>query len=374
VSLDALRGVAALAVVFWHWQNFFYNGTTPGNIERSTLPLYSVFFLFYEKGWMAVDIFFSLSGFIFFWLYSQRVTSREIGVAEFSVLRISRLYPLHLITLVVVALLQWELRSRTGDFFVYSINDAYHFILNLLFVSGWRTSFGDSFNAPVWSVSVEMFLYAAFFALCRLGRPTWGRILILILIGAMLKFFIPIGRGVFSFFLGGATYYVYAGIVSRGNVRRFLRAFAVAAVAGWLLAAIVIRLHPAGAGTTETGSAVFQDRAANLLVTGILMPLTILVLALTETVRKGFGRHLSFLGDISYSSYMLHFPLQLAIFSVLTIAGVSARIYYNPATLIGFFLTLIGLSLLSYRYLERPAQKAIRRRWTISARVWSAQP
>jgi peptidoglycan/LPS O-acetylase OafA/YrhL len=372
VSLDALRGVAALAVVFWHWQNFFYHGTTPGSIERSAQPLYSVFFVFYEKGWMAVDIFFSLSGFIFFWLYSERVTRRAIAAWEFLVLRVSRLYPLHLLTLVIVAVLQWQLFSRTGDFFVYSFNDAYHFVLNLLFVSAWRTSFGDSFNAPVWSVSVEMFLYGVFFLLCRLSRPTWPRLLVLILMGALLKFFIPIGRGLFSFFIGGATYYIYAAVLSRGHLQRDAKAAVPIAVVGWLLAAVAIRLGAAfGVGGT---SPIVADRIANLLATGFLMPFTILTLAMLETARPGFGHSLSFLGDISYSSYMLHFPLQLAAVSVLGVIGVGTAIFYSTWTLLAFFAVLIAVSLLSYHYVERPAQRALRRRWAVSARAWRAQP
>jgi len=374
VSLDALRGVAALAVVFWHWHNFFYNGTAPPTVDRSALPLYSVFFLFYERGWMAVDIFFSLSGFIFFWLYSSRIADRSVGVAEFSILRLSRLYPLHLLTLVAVALFQWEFKRRTGDFFVYSLNDAYHFVLNLFFVSGWRTSFGDSFNAPVWSVSVEMFLYGAFFALCRWSRPTWPRLLALIIIGAVLKFYIPIGRGIFSFFLGGATYYVYTMLVSRGNLRRLLAPLLTTATVGWLFAALAIRFSyfAQNASTSSSNEMVF--RGANLLVTGLLMPFTILTLAVTETVNRGFGKGLAWLGDISYSSYMIHFPLQLVVFYAVSVLGISADIFFSPLSLVGFLLLLIGLSLLSYHRIERPAQKAIRKRWAISPRVLSAHP
>jgi peptidoglycan/LPS O-acetylase OafA/YrhL len=48
-SLDALRGVAALVVIFWHWQHFFYRGTQPGRLAFSDLPLFDVFFLFYTQ-------------------------------------------------------------------------------------------------------------------------------------------------------------------------------------------------------------------------------------------------------------------------------------------------------------------------------------
>jgi peptidoglycan/LPS O-acetylase OafA/YrhL len=64
-ALDALRGVAALAVVLWHWQHFFFQGAMPGSLQAEQQPLYSVFSIFYRHGGDAVALFFSLSGFIF---------------------------------------------------------------------------------------------------------------------------------------------------------------------------------------------------------------------------------------------------------------------------------------------------------------------
>ena len=69
-SLDALRGLAALGVVLWHWQHFFTKGMgLPYHAE--TLPFFGLLFPFYRFGWLAVFLFFSLSGFVFFWLYAQ---------------------------------------------------------------------------------------------------------------------------------------------------------------------------------------------------------------------------------------------------------------------------------------------------------------
>lgn len=361
-SLDALRGLAALAVVFWHWQHFFYHGTTPQHFDRSSQPFYSVFFLFYEKGWMGVDFFFCLSGFIFFWLYAQRITKRRIGLSDFSVLRLSRLYPLHLATLLIVAVLQWRLLARTGEFFVYSLNDGYHFLLNLLFISGWRTSFGDSFNAPVWSVSVEMFLYALFFALCVAGRPGWFSLLSLAVMGALLKFYTPIGRGIYCFFLGGAAYYTYEMLFVRKLVLRALKPLGVLVVVGWAAIVIGVKIG-VPADSPGAGNAVLIGRAINLVVTGVLMPMTILLLAVAETVRNDLGKRFGFLGDISYSSYLLHFPLQLLAVTSLGLLGVAPTFYYRRSALVGFFVLLLTLSLLTYRYFERPLQDLIRRRW-----------
>src|SRR4030067_380382 len=94
-SLDVTRGLAALSVVFWHWQNFFWDGNESGKIDLASAPLYGLFFPFYDRGLLAVYYFFSISGFVFFWLYSERIRNRDISVWNFSVFRFLRLYPLH---------------------------------------------------------------------------------------------------------------------------------------------------------------------------------------------------------------------------------------------------------------------------------------
>ena len=105
-ALDALRGAAALAVVFWHWQHFGAMGPVEQSLERNLQPQYEVFRIFYDHGWLAVDLFFSLSGFIFFWLYSQTISQHRIGPTRFFILRFSRLYPLHIATLLFVTIAQ----------------------------------------------------------------------------------------------------------------------------------------------------------------------------------------------------------------------------------------------------------------------------
>ena len=151
-SLDALRGLAALAVVLWHWQHFFYQGTRPHMPDIQRLPLSPLLSLFYTQGWLGVDLFFALSGFILYWLYSERVAERRISAPTFWLLRFSRLYPLHFATLIAVAIGQWLYMRETGDFFVYQFNDTRHFVLQLFLASEWGLQRGYSFSGPVWSV------------------------------------------------------------------------------------------------------------------------------------------------------------------------------------------------------------------------------
>ena len=83
-SLDIARGLAALAVVLWHWQHFFFVGTQlRSDFQPDRLPLHGVLRVFYEHGSLAVSLFFSLSGFVFFWLYSSQIATGSLKLRAF---------------------------------------------------------------------------------------------------------------------------------------------------------------------------------------------------------------------------------------------------------------------------------------------------
>lgn len=75
-SLDALRGVAAIFVVFWHFGSFL-----------APLAVGSAY--------LAVDLFFLMSGFVIANAYQDRL-SLSLGPVRFALLRLIRLYPLYL--------------------------------------------------------------------------------------------------------------------------------------------------------------------------------------------------------------------------------------------------------------------------------------
>jgi peptidoglycan/LPS O-acetylase OafA/YrhL len=368
-SLDALRGVAALAVVFWHWQHFFYDRATLSAAFRcEDQPFYPIFFVFYQGGAFAVNLFFSLSGFIFFWLYAQAIREGSMSAGRFFLLRFSRLYPLHWVTLAVVVLGQAALFRIQGHFFVYQHNDAYHFLLNLPLLSSVGLEKGESFNSPTWSVSVEVVLYVVFFLLCRWFRPGVRVLLVLAVVGlfAVPVLYWPLGHGLGSFFLGGCVYLVYLRVLRSRSRKTVTTVLAGLAVIFWVTAASSLYLQV----TTRQVLAALLLRVpssvplpSGIVATLVLFPLTILVLALVETERGTLGRRLSLLGDVSYSSYLWHFPLQLLFVLTALCLGGSRAVFHSPWVFLGFFALLLPLSLASYRYLEMPAQRYLRRVW-----------
>lgn len=365
-SLDFARGVAALAVVLWHWQHFFFNGSVPGVFQREVQPFYSVLFLFYEKGWFAVDFFFALSGFVFFWLYADPIRQRSVSTRRFFWLRLSRLYPLHLATLLLVAGLQWLYIRYHGGYFVYPLNDTYHFILNLFFAPAWGLEKGFSFNAPIWSVSVEILLYAMFFCVARWLPTRAVYALLLAMAGLYLQSYsVLIGRGVFAFYMGALVYVAYQKLVTGGLVYRGAKPLLLICLAAWLATLLEFQLGSLQAVLstfcTTSCTDTRLDQLKALWATGLLLPLTILCLAVSETAGKGGWERTAWLGDISYASYLLHFPLQLIFFTLLAGLLPERAIFYSPVLWGGYFAVLISCSLLTHRFFERPLQQWIRR-------------
>lgn len=362
-SLDVLRGLAALSVVLWHWQHFFLPFNPDGlPFEVARQPFYGLLSMFYQHGASAVQLFFCLSGFIFFWLYAGPVGQRAISFRSFSILRLSRLYPLHLLTLLLVAVGQMVHHRATGRWFVYPFNDGPHFLLHLSFLPVSLFEQQPGFNQPVWSVSVELIVYVLFFVFCRVFqriRPvTVAAMLALAVAGFGSRvLFNDIGQGIMGFFLGGIVFATYSHLVRPGASRVLSVAVPVAAAFAWGAA---FWLSRAGSESAPPMAGLFGKlmSSADVLV---LFPLTILSLALLETRRGTLGRRLAFVGDVSYSSYLLHFPLQLAVAIVAMRLGTPAAWFRSPWSLLVFFAVLLALAGASHRWFELPCQRVLRR-------------
>ncbi|MFZ0547479.1 MAG: acyltransferase [Candidatus Promineifilaceae bacterium] len=360
-SLDVSRGFAAIAVIIWHWQHFFYKGySLPQGFVRESQPLYRVLKIFYERGEIGVEYFFLLSGFIFFWLYRESIQNKITSGKVFFVQRFSRLYPLHLGTLLIVALLQAIYVSREGVSFVYPYNDAYHFILHLGFASYWGFQNGFSFNAPVWSVSIEVLLYFVFFLVALFRQGDGLFCLFISVLSFFMMFFTnsAIFRGLTMFFLGGYVFQLTYFISTKRQTLK--RSIYIATAVFWV--SVIINYYLIDLGAVVSGYGIIGD----ILLAGFplffLFPFTVCSLVLLEIDYGSFAKKLSWVGDITYSSYLLHFPLQILIVLAVSYGIISSEFYLSPLYLGLFFLVLIPLSYLVYRKFERPLQLYIRRR------------
>lgn len=150
-ALTSVRGIAAWWVVLYHF--------------RERLPSLGSEWLLsvIAHGYLAVDLFFILSGFVLALNYAEEFRERGslAGAVGFYRLRFARIYPLHLVMLMLFLLnpLAISLFSASGDTSAYPWD---YFVLSLFLVQNWGFSGAMAWNVPAWSISTEIFAYLFF--------------------------------------------------------------------------------------------------------------------------------------------------------------------------------------------------------------------
>jgi peptidoglycan/LPS O-acetylase OafA/YrhL len=347
--LEIIRFASAFAVLVWHYQHFTYVAATPTNFVRDHQPFYSLLKIFYDRGYYGVDIFWCISGFIFFWKYRDAIAKGLIGVRTFFVLRLSRLYPLHLATLLLVAMLQFGYFGSHRYFFVYQHNDFRHFLLQLTMASNWVHAHNKSFNAPIWSISLEILAYAIFFMVLRfLGRSILINVAILVLcsLAQMANLLHPIVECVAFFYAGG-----FAAIVSQTPTTNLQKA----ALKG--LAIFILAIAPITAWQYKLFD--FQEFYLPFLL--FYTPTALFLASEKPRAQPGVTRIIEAAGNMTYSSYLMHFPIQLAIALVYSFMNVPIP-FYSRSFFMAYISFVLTVSYFVYRYFEAPAQSFIRRK------------
>ncbi len=339
-ALDLSRLLAACAVLFWHYQHFFVPPVDYAfHVRRAAVtPLYHELWWLFDYGHVAVQYFWAVSGFVFAHVYLADAGAR----GRFWLARVARLWPLHLLTLLLVAGMQAAYSGINGTDFIYHQQTVKHFLLSLALAHYWGWQTDQSFNGPSWSLSTEILAYAAFWVLLPgLRRAP----LVLALAAAMLAlglFFGGFADGAvltcIGYFFGGAAVY---GAALRGNPGPL--AFAV------LSAALVFAAILSGWVWHSSDAATLAGTFAALLA-------MLAIDTADRTDRLGAARHL---GDASYGIYLWHFPLQLALVLLIDATLGSRAIARQPAFLVFFIGASILAGFASHRWFERPAQRLV---------------
>lgn len=343
-SLDAIRGLAALGVVLFHY-NF---------VALGAAPFAAIMEPVYEAGHYLVDLFFVLSGYLLASIYA--------GNRNFPALvwrRIARLVPLHWATLVLVLGLR-ALMADAGIPRPDENGDAYHFVLNLLLLNSVGLQQGFSFNTPSWSISVEWVVNLALFALiaCGVRRMLWPALaLVVVSAGLLLQY-----RGHLS---------------SAGMILGFLDATVLRGMVGFFMGTALASLLPiprlpqgqgklawdagfliaSGGMLAAMASEDFRAaRGADFLLPMLLMPVMIASSLRGRIVPAVLSLPpLRILGEISYSIYLIHFPMLIVLILAKHYMGIDAAA--DSLAQLGIYLAMtLGLSCLSWRYFEVPMQ------------------
>jgi len=343
-GLELLRFASALAVLIWHYQHFWYVADMPVDFIREKQPLYGLLWPLYNYGVYGVQVFWIISGYIFFWKYAAGIADGRVSGWKFLVLRFSRLYPLHLVTLVAVVVLQWKFQALSGQPFVYPNNDGFHLMLQLGLASNWGWEVGPSFNGPIWSISLEVVVYGLFFGVMRLvgsGRWVAPGMLLLGALGYLLKIPSQIFQCVFCFFLGGFVAQTGGGWPRKQGVDWLLRLLLLSAPLvffgyGWQTSKPLLHLFVVGYSAT-------------------------LIHWLAEycSLPRASQYWVELAGNLTYSSYLLHFPVQLSLMLLSAQIGRSLP-KDSPAFLAAYLAVTFLLALWVYDRFEMPMQARIR--------------
>lgn len=335
--LDFTRLLAAVAVLFWHYQHFFVTpALTDHDIDRSISPWYAPLQLLYDNGHLAVQYFWAVSGFVFAHVYLSDPQAR----GRFWRARFARLWPLHLLTLVLVAVLQATYVAGHGVAFIYTHNAPLDFVQNAALAHYWFGTEVQTFNGPTWSLSTEIVAYALFWLVLPLLRrdPLAAGLAVCLALAVVINGFTHEKLVVLCllYFFGGVVIY---GAALRGWVRP--TTMLAAAALSFALFAI-----------EHFGKA--PDHVVRLPVTFAVLFLTLAAETALGPREFRLGRRL---GDASYGTYLWHFPLQLVLVLLVDQALGSRDIVRHPAFLLAFVALAVLAGFASHRWLERPAQR-----------------
>lgn len=341
-SLTALRAFAALWVGLHHGFDSLEGVQGPGPLWLARL---------FSKGWLGVDLFFVLSGFIMAYTYQERLRSFSFEAYQtFLVRRFARIYPVHLFTLILFLLM--VIGGRIMGVFVdpenkYSLSE---FLSQALLLHGTGLIGPKGWNVPSWSISSEALAYVFFpLLLYPVSRATSvGRsvvsILGLLILAVSLALTLNDGKKFMLDF--NHTWFRILSEFTMGlllfNVTRFKRP---SGLYYGLVAASSLGILSQG---LVAGS--FYDFMYLVYFLLLIHSLTLL----PETAPWPWARTA---GEISFSFYLVHSLVIIALNQVIRKIPVLGEV---PFLSLGLFIVVSGgVAWLMYNYVETPARRLL---------------
>lgn len=364
-SLDGLRGLAALSVIFFH----------------TTWPSHLTSTAFAHNCYTAVDLFFLLSGFVIAASYATRLSSGQ-ELSAFMLRRFFRVYPLHiciLALLVAIECVKFAAQMRGGHAALAS-HDAFTgtrdvplLLANLFFVQGTGLFPETGWNVPSWSVSSEFVAYLLFAAAAFFGL-IHHRLFLIAAAGFGL-----IGYAVLALHFGSLD------LTADDGIFRCLAGFAIGVAlfrfcaddrfpglrgAGFVALSLLETL----ALLAVTLTLSFAHGAAIVLV----IPFFIALLLLFQMESGIFSRlmaraPLQWLGAVSYSVYLVHVPLRNVLVKAAQVFGAPAVLVAGERTVLKipategdallaiFLVATLLVAGLTFRFIEEPGRRLGRR-------------
>lgn len=370
-ALDGWRGFASVGVCLIHLQLNGYLTSAP-SLDSWT---------------MAVDFFFVLSGFVMARVYADGLVD-DASASRFIVRRLGRLWPLHVTMLalfVVVECLKLGLAGETGfasEHAAFGPARVPSDILPIaLFLQTARVGPGLTWNFPSWSISAEVWTYAVFalVALRTAGSPSRRALFAgTIALAVWLALAFGNGRGMISTDIYG--------------IGRCFLGFFTGVLAEWLHRTGSVRTLASGRAELPTAlvASLLLYAVADAPSLRFVAPFVFMTLVIAHAEDRGplsrllSGRPMQWLGQLSYSIYLSH--LFVAAYVVPRLSQMIDRVMPDALAarevlVAAIYLGLVlGLSSLTWRYIEQPGQRVaariaanLGRRQTLSSRYSRSQ-
>jgi peptidoglycan/LPS O-acetylase OafA/YrhL len=340
-----MRGLAAIAVMVFHYTE--HNGLE-----------------WIQNAWVAVDLFFVLSGFVIAYSYADKIAG-GMPFTRFLAIRWMRLGPLYLVGLamgvaalvvtlkldppsVPVPTLQWISAAIVGLFWLPFVNDTM-----------WPFA-GDEIrgaifplNIPSWSLFFELTVNVLFFVCVKSTGRAAGRIWILL---AWAGFVLLTWR--WHVFNPGWSSNWHGLVLGLFRVSAEFFLGALIWQQGWYRSWLAMRLPSAAiaAGAACLLAFAFTSPKVALLDTIVGVPVTIALLAGVQV--SGLAQRVCReLGEISYPLYIVHYPLFQLCFELTSLRNL------HPVMQV----VLVGLLALGLAALFAKLDRAMRARWSARA-------
>jgi len=350
-ALTGIRALAALWVVGFHFALF----------PLGALGLNAVFPPL-SYGYLGVDLFFLLSGFIIYHVHQRDTRSLSVrGVLHFYGLRLARMYPVHLLTLCGLAVVL--LVSRRVGIMPTHPEDfrAVDFVYNLLLIHSWGVADDIHWNSPAWSISCEWLVYLLF-PLLALGL---NRLV------SMRRAALWLGAEVALFALAYAFFFHYNldnkfdGHFARYALARVCIEFTLGALCCRLRGLVDMRAWPWTAMVIAAILVAILLDATPLRDLAIVAVFVLMILASSlpgNLVARVLALPvLVYLGEISYSLYMIHAPMRMTLGKLLESRLPQASRLAASLMAVGFLLATIIAAAATYHIIEAPARRWLRR-------------
>jgi len=306
------------------------------------------------KGYLGVETFFVLSGFILSHVYLEAAGEKRFRYGGFLWARLARVYPLHLVTLFGMIGLGL-VATAAGMSIDGSLTNWRDLPAHLTLTHAWGLAGSSAFNHPSWSISAEWAAYLGFpafaFVAWRLrDRPVLATGLAVGLALALYAAFEPLA----GYSLTEATF--------RWGALRIVPCFAL----GCALYLIHRRggVPYAGPVALASGAAVLVSASLGLwdAITVLAAGGLILGLGSLDNSRAGvLGSKLGvYLGEISYSIYMVCAPVLLLTTNVAARLTGAEDKQFPVIVWLALVAAIPVAAMVTYHLVERPARKALR--------------